>query len=126
MKAEGRSRVAQIRPEYTKSKEIHEKVRRKRRKGLMRRLAAFAVLFMLIVGSMVSYIFTQTGQISEKNAQKEQLQQKLDDSKKQEAKLKHNIRLLHDKDYIGEIARRDFLLSKDGEIIFSQPDTDND
>ncbi|WKB35937.1 septum formation initiator family protein [Terrilactibacillus sp. S3-3] len=73
---------------------------------------------------MVSSIFSQSSRLSSTIAQKEHLEKKLQASKKDTKVLKQHIRLLHDKDYIGEIARRDYLLSKKGEIIFSKPNID--
>lgn len=125
MESAKRSRVAQIRPEYVRSKEIYEKKRKKRKRGLVRRLAAFAILFTFIVAGMVTTLSHQSSKINQKEAQKTQLAKKLDESVKKEKSLKHKITLLHNKDYIGELARKEFLLSKDGEVIFSSPGSDN-
>ncbi len=125
MQSAKRSRVAQIRPEYVRSKEIYEKKRKKRKKGLVRRLAAFAILFAFIVAGMISTLSHQASEINQKEVQKNKLAKQLDTSTKKEQSLKHKITLLHNKDYIGELARKEFLLSKDGEVIFSNPGSDN-
>ncbi|MFD2617459.1 FtsB family cell division protein [Terrilactibacillus laevilacticus] len=125
MKAARTTDVRHIRSEYVQSQEVYEKFRKKRRKGLMRRLVAFGIVLTVIVGFLTSIISSKSDQIDSKLTQKEHLEQKLRASKEDEKALKHNIRLLHDKDYIGDIARRDFLLSKKGEIIFSKLDIDS-
>lgn len=124
MKAASKNRVAQIRPDYVQSQEMYVKVKKKRHRALIRRLTAFAIVFAIIAGGLVSTILSQQGHINKKEAEKAHLEKKFHASKDKEKKLNHSIKLLHNKDYIGEIARRDFLLSKDGEIIFSAPDAD--
>lgn len=124
MKAANINDVAHIRTDYVQSQELYEKIKAKRRKGLIRRLIAFAVIFAIVASFMVSSILSQSNRLSGMAVQKEHLEKKLQSSKKDTKVLKQHIRLLHDKDYIGEIARRDYLLSKKGEIIFSKPDID--
>lgn len=125
MESAKQSRVSQIRPEYVRSKQIDAKRKMKRRRGLIRRLVAFAVLFTVIIISMGTTLVHQAAAIHTKENQKAALQKKVDQSAKKEAALKHKISLLHNKDYIGQLARKDFLLSKKGEVIFSKPGTDN-
>lgn len=125
MESAKRSRVSQIRPEYARSKQIDDKRRKKHKRGLIRRLVAFAVLFVFVIVSMGTTLTHQAVAIHEKESQKAALAKKVNHSVKKEADLKHKISLLHNKDYLGELARKDFLLSKKGEVIFSKPGTDN-
>jgi cell division protein DivIC len=56
-------------------------------------------------------------------------QQKLEANKElasaasEEKSLQRQIKLLHDKNYIGELAREKYLMSKKGEIIFASPNS---
>ncbi|GAY77660.1 cell division protein DivIC [Sporolactobacillus inulinus] len=98
-----------------------KKRKRKRQKGLMRRLLAFLVVFALLSTFMISSLISQSHQINEAMQTKKGLQKQLNQSKHEASDVKKRIKLLHDKDYIGEIARRDYLLSNKGEIIFQNP-----
>ncbi|RYL88192.1 DivIC [Sporolactobacillus sp. THM7-4] len=115
-------RVTQIQTDYVQSQELIRKRKIKRRRGLIRRLAAFALVFTVVCFLMVSSLVSQSNKLNTAVAQKTDLQKKLKASSDDARQLKQRIRLLHDKQYIGEIARRDYLLSGKGEIIFSKPD----
>ncbi|GGL64209.1 FtsB family cell division protein [Sporolactobacillus putidus] len=124
MENAGIQRVTRLQTDYVQSLEIIEKRRKKRRKGLIRRLAAFAVAFTAICVFMVSSLVSQTHSLDSAQAQKSKLEKKLSAQNAHDGQLKQRIHLLNDKNYIGEVARRDYLLSKNGEIIFSKPSTD--
>ncbi|RYM04883.1 DivIC [Sporolactobacillus sp. THM7-7] len=115
--------VTPIRTDYVQSQEILMKRNKRRLKGLIRRLIAFTVIFAAVCFFMVSSLVSQSKKIDAAQAEKSQLKQKVEAADKQTGQLKKRIHLLHDKDYVGEIARRDLLLSKKGEIIFSKPKT---
>lgn len=114
-------RIAQVRAESVRPLEMVEKRKRNRRRGLIRRLIAFSVLFGVVAALMLTTLFSQAGRLDAASQQKNQLEKKLTESKKESGQLQKQINLLHDKEYIGEIARRDLLLSGDGEIIFEVP-----
>jgi cell division protein DivIC len=119
-------RVTKLRSPYIQSREIAEKRKEKRRKGLRRRLVAFAVVFTAICSLMIWSLSVQIGRLNAAEAQKAALEKQVDTSQQRTGQLKKRIRLLNDKKYIGEIARQDYLLSKKGEIIFSKPDKSGD
>ncbi|MFT8872647.1 MAG: septum formation initiator family protein [Sporolactobacillus sp.] len=105
---------------YLPSEQVAEKRRRKRRRALFRRLTVFLALFAAACVWMVSSLVSQAHDMTRYDAQKQQLNRQLQDSMRQTSQLRHRVKLLHNKEYIGEIARQDCLLSKDGEIIFSK------
>ncbi|WP_164984990.1 septum formation initiator family protein [Ammoniphilus sp. CFH 90114] len=49
-------------------------------------------------------------------------QQSFDQVKLENEELTYQVNKLHDKEYIAEIARRDYHLSKPGEVIFITPE----
>ncbi|MDF2909208.1 MAG: DivIC [Sporolactobacillus laevolacticus] len=126
MESAGAGRVTRLQTSYLQSQEMNEKRRRKRRKGLVRRLVAFFVVFALACTFMISSLLSQSHHLSQALETKAGLEKQLVDSKQQASALKKRIQLLHNKKYIGEIARRDYLLSNKGEIIFSKPDHNKD
>lgn len=115
-------RIAHLQNEYLQSQQIAEQKRQHRRKGLIHRLMAFAILFMLVCSVMVGSLISQAGKYHRIEGQKQALEKKVNASVAQAEQLKKRIKLLHNKQYIGEIARHDYLLSKKGEIIFSKPE----
>ncbi|RYL89833.1 septum formation initiator family protein [Sporolactobacillus sp. Y61] len=116
-------RVTRLRTEYVQTREIAEKRKKKRRRGLIRRLAAFAVVFTVICTVMAASLVAQGHQMDQALAHKAALEKQIDTSDKHISQLKKEITLLHDDDYIGQIARRDYLMSDQdkNEIIFSRP-----
>lgn len=119
-----RAEVTKIRSDYIASKEVYEKVKKKRRKGLYRRLVAYGLFLALSIGGMTSVIASQSDQLQEEQNKKQQLEKQLAKAKDKQEALKREIELLHDDEYIGKIARRDYYMSKEGEIIFAKPEAD--
>lgn len=100
-------------------------VRQKRKKQrLIRRLVLFAIVTALVIGGMAAYHVNQRILHAEKTEQYEQLEQELADLEKEEARLKEEIELLNDEDYVLDIARTNYFLTKKGELIFKLPDED--
>lgn len=120
----GSRSVTPIRSEYVASREIYEKVQRKRRKGLIRRLAAFFILFGFAVSFMIHALLSQSAKLHEMEAQKAHLQKQLSNVKQEQRQLQRDIKLLNDEDYLGKLARKNFFMSKNGEIIFTTPQTE--
>jgi cell division protein DivIC len=94
----------------------------KRKKRLYRRLALFAVLIICVFGYFVKYHLEQRSLYEKKVNQYEHLQRNMDRLQEEEKELQQEITLLNDTDYILQIARKDYFLSKEGEIIFKLPD----
>lgn len=59
---------------------------------------------------------------AEKVEQYEQLEKELKELKQSEKNLKEEIELLNNEDYVLDIARTNYFLSKEGELIFTIPD----
>ena len=59
--------------------------------------------------------------LDEKTEEKEQLKKNLAKLEKDETLLKEEIVKLNDDDYIAKLARKDYFLSDDNEIIFTLP-----
>ncbi|MGN2275346.1 FtsB family cell division protein [Priestia megaterium] len=119
MSAVRKKKVAKLNTDYShKQEQIKQNIDRKRI-GLIRRLTVFGVLALIIGGLMVSALITQTSAIENKKAEKVKLEQQLTKLQSKQKQLKGEIVKLNDDDYIKKIARRDYFLSEDGEIIFN-------
>lgn len=117
-------RVTHIGSDYAQEKIEKQERKAKRRKGLARRLVAYFVVMALVLGGMSSVLFAQWQQLSEKKVDVEQMEQKLVKTKKKKKQLEKKIKQLHDLEYIGKIARRDYFLSDENEVIFSSDTSD--
>ncbi|WP_431028599.1 FtsB family cell division protein [Lysinibacillus sp. LZ02] len=90
-----------------------------------RRLAVFTVLATAVCVALVSMMMNQNTRLAEKEAQKIEVQAQLTAVKEQQDMLKLQIAKLEDDEYIAKLARKEYFLSEEGEIIFTIP-KDND
>ncbi|MDY0404034.1 septum formation initiator family protein [Virgibacillus sp. 179-BFC.A HS] len=109
---------------YMKQYDAHMLRQKKKRQRLIRRLVLFAVLFMLVAGSLTTYHFKQRSLEAKKAEEYHALQQKYADLQKKENSLQEQVKLLNDEDYILDIARTNYFFSKKGEVIFKNEQKD--
>lgn len=93
----------------------------RRKKFLYRRLAAFFVVAAVMAYIMVSTLISQHSTLTDKKAEKERVHQELASLKQEEVLLKEEIVKLNDDDYIAKLARKEYFLSGEDEIIFTLP-----
>lgn len=120
MVSERQKKVTPIKsPSYIDDRSLLEKVRKKRRRGLVRRLAVFFILIAVAAVVMTQMITSQHHEIAQKQARKAEVEQKLADLQKQGHELKGKVKKLKDPEYIGKIARRDYYMTGEGELVFT-------
>ncbi len=112
--------------EYVRQKEHITKSSSKRKKRLVRRLSVLLVLVLAISGFLISTLISRAQVLEDKQSEKAQLEKKLEDLKDKQSALEEEVVKLNDDEYIAKLARRDYFLSNDGEIIFNIPETDKD
>ncbi|MGM9950763.1 MAG: septum formation initiator family protein [Lysinibacillus sp.] len=98
-----------------------QKIRQRKRVLSRRRLVvffAFAAVVCIVLGSAM---LNQNARLAEKEEEKRQVQEELATVKEQQEMLKLQITKLEDDDYIAKLARKEYFLSEDGEIIFTIP-----
>jgi cell division protein DivIC len=94
----------------------------KKKKGQKRRKRILGVL-MAIFCIWAGFTWRdQQATLTAKKDELTQVQQSADQVKLQNDELTYQVNRLNDKEYIAEIARRDYHLSKPGEVIFITPD----
>lgn len=86
-----------------------------------RRLAVFFVFAAIICIALVSARMNQNARLAEKEEEKRQAQEELVAAKEQQEMLKLQITKLEDDEYIAKLARKEYFLSEEGEIIFTIP-----
>lgn len=107
---------------YETQKKTLQYVRRKQK--LKRRLIAFGILFVTISSGMMYKQALLDSTLEMKINEKERLFEELQALKQEGTELEEEIDRLQDPDYIAKIARRDYFLSKEGEIIFQLNEKD--
>ncbi|RJS51082.1 cell division protein DIVIC [Bacillus subtilis] len=111
--------ITEIQNDYKEQVERQNQMKKRRRKGLYRRLTVFGALVFLTAIVLASSVWSQTSSLSAKEEKKEQLEKELKSLKTKQTDLKEEISKLKDEDYVTELARRDLFMSGDGEIIFN-------
>ena len=114
-------KIAKIQSSYIEQREKKLQQKMKNRIGLKRRLIAFAIVALVFLGVTVSTMLSQTSALNEKQEKKEKLTTKLHSLEKEQQLLEEEIIKLNDDEYIAKIARRDYFLSNEGEVIFNLP-----
>ncbi|WP_053368686.1 FtsB family cell division protein [Bacillus sp. FJAT-27245] len=122
MEAPKKRNVARIRNSYVESQYYSEEAASRKRKALVRRLTAFALLAALLIYFTVSSIYSRTEVLEKKKAEKEKLEQRLASLEREREILNEEIIKLNDDDYIAKLARKEYFLSDKGEIIFNIPE----
>ena len=82
-------------------------------------LLAFLTSIIMIWAS--SLWLEQNDVIAQKQQELDRMKEKVREANEQQVELSYQIKRLQDPDYIAEIARRDYFLSKPGETIFKTP-----
>jgi cell division protein DivIC len=110
--------TSSIQSYQTKSSHSTVDINRKKRHRRLRLLGLLLVAFLIWVGSLW---MEQDKLLQAKQAELESIKLKVQEANKEQEELTYQIKRLHDKDYIAEVARRDYFLSRPGEMIFKVP-----
>lgn len=114
--------IASIETEYVRSQQKKASRKHARKIRLYRRLAVFAVVAAIILGGMTQMYIKQKQVLEAKELEKmEKITQFKEVQQEQEA-LNRQLIKLDDDDYIAKLARKDYFLSENNEIIFSIPE----
>lgn len=124
MSATKKKNVAKMETSYVKQQEEAEISAGRKKKLLFRRLAAFFTLAAVVSFFMITTLVSQSAALEEKVEEKTRLDQELSDLKKKEVMLEEEIVKLNDDEYIAKLARKDYFLSDNNEIIFNLPEED--
>lgn len=91
-------------------------------KGQKRRMRIF-MFFVLLFSIWTGYTaYLQSGLLTEKEEQLKQLQAASVSEQQLQAELAYKANRLNDKEYLAELARKQWYLTKPGEIIYILPE----
>ncbi|MGY4691874.1 FtsB family cell division protein [Salibacterium sp. K-3] len=121
-----KEKVTEMNRSYVQEEEKKQERQRnavdKHRRGLIRRLTALAAVGVVLAVVFTVLLTSQLSTLEAKKTERAELEQKMEELKAQEAELKQDIENYNDLDYIAEIARRDYYLTKPGETLYKLPE----
>lgn len=123
-KNEENRNVSSINKDYVRSVERQEKREKAHKIRLFRRLGAFAVIVVLMMGWLTLTMFDKSQALAAKESKKAEVLQALEQVQDEQDMLKSQILKLNDDDYIAKLARKEYFLSDDNEIIFAIPENE--
>ena len=84
-----------------------------------RRMAIFFIFAVVVVAGLIQANKVQNERLAAKVEQKANVSEELEQVLEKQEMLKLQIAKLEDDEYIAKLARKEFFLSEEGEIIFS-------
>ncbi|SOC44772.1 FtsB family cell division protein [Ureibacillus acetophenoni] len=123
---EKQNTVRTLHNDYVRTTEEELKFTNRQKILFRRRLVAFGVFAIIVLFFLVSTIFSQDQRITKKEQEKADVLAELEQVKEQQRMLNLQITKLEDDDYIAKLARKEYFLSDEGEIIFTIPDKEDE
>ncbi|MCU7558385.1 septum formation initiator family protein [Macrococcus capreoli] len=117
-------KVSAIENEYTKEQARKHRVNIKSSKIVRKRLKVFGGALLAILLFLTIMLFMQMNTNKELAQEKQRQAAELEKLKDKEITLKERLKQLNSKEYIEKIARSEYFLSNDGEVIFKIPDAE--
>jgi len=120
------NKVVRMINNYTKKSDNDRKKRKGENRVVMRRMATFGGAMLLAAAVLILLAFNQKGQNEGLEEELAQTQAVMDERVQEEKDLQQRIKQLNDDNYISRIARSEFFLSEEDEIIFNLPEGDEE
>lgn len=114
--------ITSLETSYMKQQEVSMKRAAKRKKLLIRRLSVFLILTVVLSYLTISNFISGSSMLEAKKEEKVKLEETLAQLEKKQAMLENELVKLNDDEYIAKLARSEYFLSDEGEIIFNIPD----
>ena len=124
--ASKRKVVTPLETNYMKQQERTMKKNAKRKRLFIRRTALFVVLALTLSYLSISTLMSRNSLLHVKQEEKKQLEEVLASLEKDQSTLENEIVKLHDEEYIKKLARSEYFLSDEGDIIFNIPEKKED
>lgn len=120
------NKVIRLINNYTKKRDSEKKQLASESRVSRRRTMVFGSLLTAIVVILLTVAFSQKQSNEELHDEVLATSEVLDEKNKHHSDLEQQIRQLNDDNYILRIARSEFFLSEEGELIFNLPDKENE
>lgn len=111
--------------DYVRSNPNAKKAKQKAKKAVLlrRRLAIYLIIAIVSIVGLAQLSSMQSERLAEKQIKKAEVDTQLEEVLSKQEMLNLQISKLEDDDYIAKLARKEFFLSEEGEIIFTIPKT---
>lgn len=116
--------VTKIKNEYVRTLQQQEERKKAQKVRLYRRLAVLAVIVIISFGILTNIFFGQKKVLAIKEEEKQALLADLAEKEEEHELLTKQLEKLNDDEYIAKLARQEYFLSDEHEIIFSIPKKD--
>lgn len=123
-KTEENRNISSINKDYVRSVERLEMREKAHKTRLFRRLGAFAVIIVVVMSWLTLTMFDKSQALAAKENKKAEVLQALEEVQDEHDMLKSQILKLNDDEYIAKLARKEYFLSEDNEIIFAIPENE--
>lgn len=117
--------VKSLRNDYVYEADSQMKAIKKQKIGFRRRMVVFGIIATVVITMLAITYVNKSNTLAEKQKIKHEVEQKLQLAKDKHEMLTLQIEKLQDDDYIAKLARKEYFLSEDGEIIFTIPNEDD-
>lgn len=121
-----KNNVQSLENEHTVAKKQKNNNRRAELTVLKRRVLVFFTIALVAMAGLVSMNIVLQERLAEKEAYKLEVTKQLQAVTETQEMLKLQIAKLEDDEYIAKLARKEYFLSEDGEIIFTIPKESGD
>lgn len=113
--------------EHMENRYIENENRRKRQRDMKkrvvkRRIMLFAGILLAIIIVLSIMVISQTRSNADDAQERKVKEEKFQKQQDEEIALKEQLNNLNNKEYIEKVARDDYYLSNDGEVIFKLPE----
>lgn len=120
------SKLRKINSEFVKTEDRRRKTDERLKLVNNRKLLAVIIVFMLLLAGTVYVRIVRDQALANKFKENKKLQMQLTDLKKEERNLNQEIVNLNDDEYVARLARKEYYVSTNGEIIFTTPENTED
>lgn len=124
MRGLNKEKVSSLKNAFILSQEKKSLFKMQHKRKLMRRLAAFGVIGLIILGTMLSAVISQSASLEASEEKLVKAEQQLIKLEQEQKYSEEELERLKDDEYIAELARKEYLISGEGEVVFNLPEKD--
>lgn len=111
-------KVTRINSAYIEQQQMVQEKKQRKLRILFRRLTAIGICAMLLGIATFTTLQSQSSKMDQLAKEKMELEAKMAELVKEEERLRADIKKLNNDEYIAKIARSEYFLSEEGEVIF--------
>lgn len=119
-------KITKLSNDYTKQVDREKRIKQMEKAVIRKRMMLFTPLFGVAIISIAITAMLQFNNNNRLEAELIEAKQTLDDVNLEEQALLEEIQLLQDDNYLARIARSEFYMSEEGEIIFNLSDDESE